>query len=69
MELAASLELPPDIFTWFSLNPLPLEAIEDSLRGDVPLRITSSTPADFLPALRVQGRNYYRTAYIFHVRS
>ncbi len=69
VELAASLDLPPAIFTWFSLNPLPLEAIEDSLRGDVPLRITSSTPADFLPALRVQGQNHYRTAYIFHVRS
>ena len=69
VELAASMELPQKTFTWFSLNPLPLEAIEDSLRGDLPLRIAAGTPADFLPALRVSGKGLFNTAYVFHVRS
>lgn len=69
VELAASMELPQRIFTWFSLNPMPLESVEDSLRGDVPLRISSGTPEDFLPSLRAVDEGLYRTAYVFHVRS
>lgn len=69
VELAASNDLPQQTFTWFSLNPLPLEAIEDSLRGDLPLRLSAGTLDDFLPALRINGQDNYRTAYVFHVRS
>ena len=68
VELAASMDLPQRTFTWFSLNPIPLESVEDSLRGDLPLRISAGTPADFLSALRVDEDNYH-TAYVFHVRS
>lgn len=68
VELAASMDLPQRTFTWFSLNPIPLESVEDSLRGDLPLRISAGTPADFLSALRVDEANYH-TAYVFHVRS
>lgn len=69
IELAASIDLPQKTFTWFSLNPLPLDAFEDSLRGDLPLRLSSGTLADFLPELRIHGQNSFRTAYVFHVRS
>lgn len=69
VELFASMDLPQKTFTWFSLNPLPLESIEDSLRGDLPLRLTQSTPSDFLSVLRVDGAQDYRSIYLFHVRS
>lgn len=69
IELAASLDLPAEAFTWLSMNPQPLESVEASLRSDLPLRITPDMPVDFLPHLRAAGGKTYRTAYLFHIRS
>lgn len=44
IELSASMDLPAKTFAWFSMNPLPLEGVEDSLRSDLPLRITPACP-------------------------
>lgn len=69
IELSASMDLPAKTFAWFSMNPLPLEGVEDSLRSDLPLRITPGMPEDFLSQLRVETEKQFRTAYLFHIRS
>ena len=69
IELSASMDLPAKTFAWFSLNPLPLEGVEESLRSDLPLRITPGMPEDFLSQLRVESEKQFRTAYLFHIRS
>ena len=63
------MDLPAKTFAWFSLNPLPLEGVEESLRSDLPLRITPGMPEDFLSQLRVESEKQFRTAYLFHIRS
>ena len=69
IELSASMDLPAKTFAWFSMNPLPLEGVEESLRSDLPLRITPGMPEDFLSQLRVETEKQFRTAYLFHIRS
>ena len=69
IELSASMDVPAKTFAWFSMNPLPLEGVEESLRSDLPLRITPGMPEDFLSQLRVETEKQFRTAYLFHIRS
>lgn len=69
IELSASMDLPAKTFAWFSMNPLPLDGVEESLRSDLPLRITPGMPEDFLSQLRVETEKQFRTAYLFHIRS
>ena len=69
VELAASSDLPSDVFSALSLNPISVDSIESVFKSDMPLRITVDMPADFLPKLRFEGMSGYKTAYVFHIRN
>ena len=68
LELAAASDLPSEAFGVLSCNPLPSDAVAAAMKSDLPLRITSDMPGDFLPGLRLDAYGF-KTSYVFHIRN
>lgn len=69
LELAASAELPREMFAKESLSPVPVDAVKSALDADLPLRVTTENPSATYGQLSEGSQFGFDTTYIFHVRS
>ncbi len=68
LELAAGLDLPPEVFARMGRNSIPAHALSAVFKSDLPLRITSDMDEVFLSELRADVQFGFKTVYIFHIR-
>ena len=69
LELAASAELPREMFAKVSMSPVLVDSVQSALDADLPLRVSADDPPSTYGLLSEGSQFGFETTYIFHIRS